>query len=114
MGAEVCVRLPLPLHAVPVLLALYERRRVSVAIDTEVLEVDVVLREIEVRLVLAAVYGRSVVWIRALVLVGDAVHEQPVCNVKFLVTLDLLSTKGADVMTTDALVVLVGVLAGEC
>ena len=84
-GAVASVQLPLPLHARQVLVAIDVRCNVARTGDAEVLDVDAVIGQVEVRLVLApARAGRSIL-VGPFVLVADALQGEPVSDDALLV-----------------------------
>ena len=95
------VHLALPRHLLVVLLPGHERRRVSLCVDPEMLDVDAVVREKEIGLVLAPLGRRRFVLVRRFILVGDAVEMEEIGDFAFLVALHLVALQRADLVLAD-------------
>ncbi len=100
-GAALGMELPLPLHVPEILFPVDELRGPTLRIEPEMLDVDAVVREMEVGLVLALLRRRGVVLVERFVLVGDAVEIEEVRDLAFLVAPDLLALQRADVVPAD-------------
>ena len=100
-GAVLFMNPALPIHLTEVLVVVDERRGPALGIEPEMLDVDAVLGEMEVRMVLALVRRGGIVLVGCFVFVGDAIEIEVVRDLAFLVAPDLLAHQGADVVEAD-------------
>lgn len=105
-GAISSVFLTLPLHVPKILLAVDVRRGLPLGIQTEVLDVDAVIGEMEVGLVLTLLRRRRVVFIVGFVLIANPVEVEEVRNNDFLEALDSLTVERSDGEAAEVFVIL--------
>ena len=94
---------PLPCHALRVAYPL--GGRVAVLVEREVLDVYVILREIEVRLVLPALSRRRSPRVQGFIPEPDAMLGEVVGDHKLLVALDEIATQGSQLDSANVFVV---------
>ena len=91
------VQYSLPAHAF-LIIPREDRRRLAVLIKSEMLVIAVDVWEIEVRVILPMKSIGGFVLIRPLVLIGHAIHEEPVGDRHFLHGLDQLAVQSSDTL----------------
>ena len=105
-GAAVGVELAFPRTVGEVAVPIDEWRGATLHVDDEMLDIDVAVRDLEIRPVLPAAAAGGVVLVGSFVFVGDAVQEKEVGDLAFFEASDLLALQGSQVVLADIGVVL--------